>query len=624
MKSDFSVLIVDDDRALCRQLGALLAEQGYRVECLSGEEKPHLAVRRVRPDLLVLDVSVPGSGLETLHRLKLHGATRDIPVIVISAESALEFELVDVLDFLPKPLDAARLLEGVAHARARARGERGGPSALSPEELALFRDYLQRHSGLHFDRGNVKILERGLARRMRALNLDNYSDYHVYLRTYAESRRELIKLLGLLTVGETYFFRYLPHFEALRRSIVPRLVKEKGASRSLRIWSAGCSTGEEPYSLAMLLAEHFPQLQGWEIEILGTDINAASLEAARRGIYRPRSLRVTDPLYKDRYFHPVGGAYRVDDTIRAMVRFAHLNLQTGDYPSQETGTEGIDLLFCRNVMIYFRAETVRRIVEKFSRALAPGGFLFLGHAETLAQVSESFVRESKGEGFCYRLKRAQEEGEGRSDAPPLPQAPPAPRLPPAAPRVEGALLPAPPRRTALPAPAEPRIEALYAQAKAAFEAEEFSRAAELYERILDIDPRHAGALTGRGFVLANRGDYPQALRCCRRALEIDDLLVDAYFLQGIVYEATGHADEAVRDLQRALLLRSDFIMARYALSRLYRRLAKAEDARRELNNALRLLEKAPSQTLVPHSGGLSRELFIEICREGLETQEMKK
>ncbi len=610
MKRRFHVLVIDDDRTLCRNLSEILLENGYRVDCLSGVETPNTAVRQISPDLLILDISIPGNGLETLRRLKLHHGTRDIPVIVISSESALEYELLDVFDFLPKPLDEKRLLDDLARASSLKKGERNVLSPLDAVELALFQGYLHLHSGLHFDAGNVRILERGIVRRMRALNLDTVRDYYAYLNKFAESRRELLKLLGLLTVGETYFFRYLPHFEALKRTVLPQVLRSREKTRSLRIWSAGCSTGEEPYSLAMLLREHFPQVRGWRIEILGTDINRRALEAAREGLYGPRSLRVTDPIYRSRYFQQVGSSFRVIDEIRAMVRFTYLNLQTDCYPSADNGTQDVDFLFCRNVMIYFRPETMRRIVERFSHCLAPGGFLFLGHSESLSQVSERFVRESKMEGFFYRLK---DDGMNQAEAvggepPPLSTAP-APTVP----KVQS------PREM----PSAPPRESVYAEGMKAFQGEEFARAARLFDQVLETDPRHLGALVGKGFVLANQGRYPQALQCCRRILEIDDLFPEAYFLQGIVLEAMEDEEGAVREYRRALLLDAAFVAARYNLSRLYRRLGKPRDARRELVNALRILEKTAPEALIPHSGGISREVFMEVCRGDLERQEKR-
>jgi len=257
----FLALIVDEDQELCRALSATLLDAGCQVECLRSGEGHYQAIRQLAPDLVILDVSMPESvGLDTLRRLGVHRSTKKIPVIATSRQAELEYELLDAFDFLPKPVDRRRLLEDVALLKAN-RHEHGlGYGPMNEEELALFQEYLLTHSGLHFDQSNIKILERGLQRRMRAIGARDYGAYCHYLERYGESRQEQKKLLGLLTVGETYFFRYLAHFDALIHHVLPELIERNRTRRSLRIWSAGCSTGEEPYTLAMLLCEHFPQL----------------------------------------------------------------------------------------------------------------------------------------------------------------------------------------------------------------------------------------------------------------------------------------------------------------------------------------------------------------------------
>ncbi|MEJ2700470.1 MAG: CheR family methyltransferase, partial [Desulfuromonadales bacterium] len=404
MTQDFHVLIVDDDHKLCRELSDTLIEAGYRVDCLSGQDNPYPGIREISPDLVILDISPDRShGLETLRRLELQRPSRKVPVIVTSRQAELEYELLDVFDFLPKPLDPQRLMEDVALLAGRAR--RAGLDPFPPmkeEELSIFQTFLITHSGLHFDQRNIRVLERGLMRRMRAVKACGYGDYFKYLEKYQDSRQELKKLLALLTIGETYFFRYLAHFEALAQAVIPELILRNRARKTLKIWSAGCSTGEEPYSLAMVLEENFPELADWDVRILATDINKRALRCAREASFGPRAFRVTDPRNRDKYFTKVGASYVLDPRIRNRVRFSYLNLQTGVFPSPDNGTSELDIIFCRNVMIYFRLGTTRRMVEKFSRCLRLGGYLFLGHAETLMNLSDRFQRAHYGGGFYYR------------------------------------------------------------------------------------------------------------------------------------------------------------------------------------------------------------------------------
>ncbi|HXV19940.1 MAG TPA: CheR family methyltransferase [Desulfuromonadales bacterium] len=610
----FLVLIVEEDRGLCLDLSATLLDAGCQVQCLRTGEANYQAIRQLAPDLVILDISMPESaGLDTLRRLEVHRSTKKIPVIATSRQAELEYELLDAFDFLPKPIDRRRLLEDVALLKAN-RHEHGlGYSPMNEEELALFQDYLLTHSGLHFDQSNIKILERGLQRRMRAIGAKDYVAYFHYLDRYGENRQEQKKLLGLLTVGETYFFRYLAHFDALIHHVLPELIVRNRTRRSLRIWSAGCSTGEEPYTLAMLLCEHFPLLADWDVQILGTDINKVALRRAHEGSYGPRALRVTDAVFREKYFQRVGSAYVVDTRIRDMVRFAYLNLQTGAFPSADNGTGEVDILFCRNVMIYFRLGTTRRIVEKFSRCLSPGSFLFLGHAETLINISDRFQRQHQAGGFYYQLRDAR-----TADKPPaLPCLPPPVatfRPPPRSPQPS---LPVPPPACPLPAdvPSTPDLQELFVRAEQEFNRENFRTASQGYDTILRHMPRHVGAMVGKGFILANEGFYEQALDVCTQALAVDDLRPEVYFLRGLICELQNDLEGAVSEYRKALLLDMEFIMPHYNLSKVFWRLGRPRDARRELNNTVRLLEKTADEAIIPHSGGLSRAVFLEVCRD---------
>jgi chemotaxis protein methyltransferase CheR len=536
-------------------------------------------------------------------------------VIVTSRQVELEYELLDAVDFLPKPIDQRRLLEDIALLKAN-RHEHGlGYGPMNEQELTLFQEYLLTHSGLHFDQSNIKILERGLHRRMRALGAKDYGAYFHYLEKYGESRQEQKKLLGLLTVGETYFFRYLAHFDALIHSVIPELIARNQAQRSLRFWSAGCSSGEEPYTLAILLREHFPQLADWDVQILATDINKVALRRARQGTYSPRALRVTDQAYREKYFQQVGSAYQVDPQIRAMVRFAYLNLQTGDFPSPENDTNDIDILFCRNVMIYFRLGTTRQIVEKFSRCLKTGGFLFLGHAETMINISDRFQRRHEAGGFYYQLREEGAIGKTAAIADPLPPIAVSRRSP-APPQLSLSLPAVPPPSRQLPAPTpQPDLHELFLRAEQEFNRENFRTASHLYDTILGHLPRHVGALVGKGFILANEARYAEALQICQQALAVDDLRSEVYFLRGLISELQNDLQGALSEYRKALLLDMEFIMPHYNLSKLFWRLGRQRDARRELNNTVRLLEKTVDEAIIQYSGGLSRAVFLEVCRD---------
>jgi chemotaxis protein methyltransferase CheR len=260
--------------------------------------------------------------------------------------------------------------------------------ALGPEEFRLLRDFINGFCGLWFDDDSSYFLERRLQQRLRERQLGSFLEYYYLLLYGPEREEELARVVDVLTTNETYFFRELNQLRALTEEIVPEIVQRHGVRRRLRIWSAGCSTGEEPYTLAILLLEH-PGLGNWDKEIFASDISQRVLHAARRGVYTASSFRCTEAEYKERYFEPAeGGASRVVERVRWLVTFGHLNLLA---PEQWTILGQFDVILCRNVMIYFNADGKKKIVENFHRKLDDGGFLLLGHAESLMNLSTAFT-----------------------------------------------------------------------------------------------------------------------------------------------------------------------------------------------------------------------------------------
>lgn len=259
---------------------------------------------------------------------------------------------------------------------------------MTEEEFPLLRDLIYSYSGLFFSEENKYLLERRLSPRLAHHQLSNFHDYYYYLKYDLSREQELSDIMDLLTTNETYFFREAFQLKAFTDEIIPELIaaKNKLGEKNIRIWSAGCSTGEEPYTIAMLLMEK-PELAGWKIEIVGTDISQRVLHHARKGVYGNSSFRVTEPAYKNRYFVDQDGGYRVVDRIREFVTFSRLNLYD---PSRFLFLGKMDIIFCRNVIIYFDILAKKRVVEHFYSTLHPGGFLLLGHSESLMNITTAF------------------------------------------------------------------------------------------------------------------------------------------------------------------------------------------------------------------------------------------
>lgn len=265
----------------------------------------------------------------------------------------------------------------------------GNDHFMSDEEFRLFRDCIYNHCGIYFDDEAKYLLEKRLATRLAALSLHSYRDYYHFIKYNRKKDQELLDIMDVLTTNETYFFREAYQLKAFTEEIIPEILKKKssGGVRSLRIWSAGCSTGEEPYTIAMLLLG-IKELHGWDIEIVGTDISQRVLQLARRGIYGKSSFRATDDYYLKRFFREQDDGFRINDDVRALVNISHLNL----FDTQRMKMLGkMDLVFCRNVIIYFDIAAKKRVVESFHDALNDGGFLLLGHSESLMNITTMFT-----------------------------------------------------------------------------------------------------------------------------------------------------------------------------------------------------------------------------------------
>lgn len=261
--------------------------------------------------------------------------------------------------------------------------------SMSDDEFQLLRDCVYGHCGIFFEQDSKYILEKRLSKRLTDLNLTTFYDYYHYLKYNRNKEQELMDIMDVLTTNETYFFRESFQLKAFSDEIIPELIKSKSArgNRSLRIWSAGCSTGEEPYTIAMLISS-IPELKGWNIEIIGTDISQKVLQHARRAVYGKSSFRATEEQDLRRYFTQQDEGYKVNDSIRELVTISHLNL----FDSHRLTMLGkLDLIFCRNVIIYFDQAAKKRVIESFHSALYDGGFLLLGHSESLMNITTDFT-----------------------------------------------------------------------------------------------------------------------------------------------------------------------------------------------------------------------------------------
>jgi len=273
---------------------------------------------------------------------------------------------------------------------------------LTEEEFRLIRDLIYSHCGLFFDNDSKYLLDKRLVRRLTHHNLPGFRDYYQFLKYDRRKDEELSDIMDILTTNETYFFREAFQLKAFTDEILPELKVLKERERTLRIWSAGCSTGEEPYTIAMLLLEQnlFP---GWRIEIVGSDISQRVVQHARKGVYGKSSFRCTEEKYQKRFFSETEGGFRICDEVRELVSINHMNL----FDANRLALLGkMDLIFCRNVIIYFDLDSKKRVIDAFYNTLRPGGFLLLGHSESLMNLTTAFALRHLKNDMVYQKTAA--------------------------------------------------------------------------------------------------------------------------------------------------------------------------------------------------------------------------
>jgi len=283
--------------------------------------------------------------------------------------------------------------------------------AMNDEEFRQIRDLVYQHSGLHFSQDSKYLLERRLSKRLQALQLKSYKDYYYHLRYSKNKDQEFTEVINTLTTNETYFFREDFQLKTFATEILPEIQEKKAKTgdKKIRIWSAGCSSGEEPYTIAMLMLD-MPMFNDWQIDIIGTDISQRVLQIARKGIYGQSSFRSTDPLYQKRFFAEIDGKYRICDQVKNLVSISHLNLF--DLPRVALLGK-VDIIFCRNVIIYFDLAAKKKVIESFYGRIKPEGFLLLGHSESLMNISNAFELRHFQHDMVYQRPSLSLGGEGR-------------------------------------------------------------------------------------------------------------------------------------------------------------------------------------------------------------------
>lgn len=468
------------------------------------------------------------------------------------------------------------------------------------KEFLHFRDLIAERAGIYFGPGKHEILKDNLLQRMEDCGLANFSDYFKLLSSPAGTK-EFDHLLNVITIPETYFFRDQTQFEALQRVVIPEVLKEKSyPGSSLRIWSAGCSSGEEPYTIAMILAANMGGGEYPPIQILATDLSQAALESARRGVYGARSVRDVPKDYLNRFFNQRGDKYSLDESIKRMVEFRYFNLVTTPYPLKEMS--GWDIIFCRNVTIYFEADSTKKVIHNFYQSLRLGGYLFAGFSESLRYLSDEFTTVQVGGTFLYKKEASKKKHKRKTGK-----------------TNRGRYRPrsATSRRQRKHTPVTDRgteeIQQVCARAKELLDGGQPQQAGDLLTPYLEEPTVPESVVLLRAEIALNQGDLEKAVQLCDRIIQNEPLSVAGHYLLGIIYRTREEEGRAIEEFKKVLYLESDHALARFNLGDLYSQVGQLEEAKLEYANVVRLLKEVPESFDERLAGGFSPALLVDTC-----------
>ncbi len=452
-------------------------------------------------------------------------------------------------------------------------------SAAPPDTvLTAFSDFVAENLGLHFPKARWHELSKGLRDAAPDFGFTDPTACARWLMSSPLDRSQIEALASRLTIGETYFFRDDKYFKALADEILPRLIRLRQESgKYLRIWCAGCATGEEPYSIAMLLEDMGLDPKEWNISILGTDINPLFLRKASRGVYRKWSFRNTTEAVREKFFTESSeGRFELLPTIKSKVSFRYHNLAGNSYPSLVTDTNAMDLILCRNVLMYFTLKSQKSVIAKLRQCLVDGGRLLVSPSEIFDWLLTQFDATDVQGTTIFRKGAGLSHPEDYSEI------------------LTGELAPECPTSEVLPA--QPPISS--------------ERTAPPLETA-EGESRNPSAEARK---LANQGRLAEAADLCRKALAADKFDPCSYYLLAVVLQEQGRIAEAEDTLRKALYLDQDYALAHFTMGNIARQQGKTADARRHWKNALKVLGRNGTEEPLPESEGLTAGRLMEIIR----------
>jgi chemotaxis protein methyltransferase CheR len=505
-------------------------------------------------------------------------------------------------------------------------------SNISSQLKRAFAESIAQKIGIKIRQVEQESLVQKIELRMKALQIVAPEQYYQLLSLPGTaSEREWQHLAELLTNNESYFFRDREQLNLLKNQIFPQLIKQKRqqGNLSLRIWSAGCSTGQEPYSLAIMLKELLLDINAWKLSIFGTDIDLTALNQARAGIYSEWSFRDTEPRIKQQYFEPLARNYQIERSIRQMVTWQKLNLLSDQFPQLFSNLGEIDLIVCRNVFIYFGSTTIGKILSKFYNALQPDGYLLVGHSELTGQNLSRFQAQIFPQSLIYQRRKSSDLTRQNNDLPlttkrqPVFQANelpvnPQPSValtlqqqvkPPLIPQLLKINL----ASAAQAMSAKEDAQKLLQQAKHLWQQKQSNLAIKKAEQALAIQPDDLSACCLLGKIYLEQNQLDLAIAMSDRALAIDSLNLAVNYLLAEI--ALSQDDDAVAKtiFKKILYLDPESIKAAIELNRIYQQAGDRPRANKMEQQAMKILQKLPHSQILPTCNNLSvAELIFQL------------
>ncbi|MEI6155361.1 MAG: CheR family methyltransferase, partial [Deltaproteobacteria bacterium] len=495
---------------------------------------------------------------------------------------------------------------------------------LADKDYLCFRDLIQERTGMLIGDARRNVLSRTLKENTKHSGCKDINEYLSCLETARTDSDLWDNLIKGLTISETYFFRHPEQIEALRKNILPDLIARHWTDRALYLWSAGCATGEEPYTLAILLRQLLPDIERWRILILATDIDRQALARAASARYREWSFRETDPAVRESYFTRKGDRFTLDPSIQKMVTFAYLNLAEDTYPSHANYTSHLDLILCRNVSIYLPHDVIHGIADRFHKCLSTGGWLMLGPSETHLEIYSKFQMLVFYSSIVYQ-KFGSSTSPGLQtgglkhvvSTPPLKMPPKI--VSPTAPLPVINASPSAARTIKQEVPAIKADTDLLKQGEMFVKQRRYDDARKSFLACLAKEPGSVEAQYRMACLEANAGRLDEARKWAEQTLEGNPLHSEAHYILAIIHQSQGNIEEATGRLKKVIYLDPDFILAHFSIFHLYERNGKRDEAERHRFTAIRLASRLSPDTILPGSDDLTAAQMLTMARTVLQT-----